>query len=280
MAGLLGGGFTQPLVIWLLGRMSWRWIFPLFGAVGLVWAGVWLIWFRDEPARHRWVNAAEVARIGRGAEQAHPPVPWEALLRHRTLWALCLMYLGAIYGWYFYLTWLPQYLLRARGFEVKSIGWLAALPLFGIAAGVLTGGFVSDALVGRLGERWGRRLPGIIGLPLAAAAVLVAVSTASPRTAALALSAAAMLAAWGVAPAWAVCLDIGGPHAGVVSGAMNTFGNLGGALSPLVVGYCLDRWHSWNAPLITVSAFYLFAALCWLRIDPQEPLSEGAPRVV
>jgi hypothetical protein len=39
---------------------------------------------------------------------------------------------------------------------------------------------------------------------------------------------AAGFASLGVAPAWAVCLEIGGKHAGLVTGAMNTFGNLGG----------------------------------------------------
>jgi hypothetical protein len=57
----------------------------------------------------------------------------------------------------------------------------------------------------------------------------------------VALSSAAMLAASGVAPAWATCLDIGGPHAGVASATVSTFGDLGGALRPFVVGYCLDR---------------------------------------
>ncbi len=76
----------------------------------------------------------------------------------------------------------------------------------------------------------------------------------------------------GVAPAWAVCLEIGGRHAGVVSGAMNTFGNLGGALSPVVVGLCLDHWASWNAPLLTVAAFYGVAAMCWVRIDPMDTI--------
>ena len=275
MAGLLGGAVTQPFVVALLGVTTWRFVFPLFGAVGLVWAAVWFTWFRDDPRRHRAVNSAELSLIGPGAELAHAAVPCRALVRHRTLWALCVMYLGAIYGWYFYLTWLPQYLLRARGFDLKQVGWMSALPLVGIATGVLSGGWTSDALVVRLGERWGRRLPGVVGLPLAAVAVLVAVGTPSPHGAVLGLSAAAMLAAWGVAPAWAVCLDIGGPHAGVVSGAMNTFGNLGGALSPLVVGYCLERWHSWNAPLISIAAFYALAAACWTRIDPEAPLASA-----
>jgi cyanate permease len=54
---------------------------------------------------------------------------------------------------------------------------------------------------------------------------------------------------------------------------MNTFGNLGGALSPVMVGLCLQRWGSWNAPLVTVAAFYLVAAASWLLIDPAEPIA-------
>jgi cyanate permease len=51
---------------------------------------------------------------------------------------------------------------------------------------------------------------------------------------------------------------------------MNTFGNLGGMLSPVVVGWCLDAWASWQIPLYTVAAGYLLATLCWLGIDPRK----------
>ncbi len=276
MAGALGGAVTQPLVVWILGRASWRAAFLLFGAVGLVWALGWALWFRDDPHEHRSVNPAELRLIGSPLPSPHPPVPWRAVLRHRGLLALCGMYAGAIYGWYFFLTWLPTYLLRARGLELASVGWFAMLPLLAIALGVLLGGWLSDALVCRMGPRAGRRAPGLVGLPLAALALLGALRTPLPERAAVLLAATAGLAALGVAPAWAVCLEIGGRHAGVVSGAMNSFGNLGGFLSPIVVGVCLDRLGSWNAPLVTVAVGYLLAAVCWLRIDPLEHLAGGA----
>jgi MFS family permease len=273
MAGALGGAFAQPLVVKMLAWTSWRVAFPVFGALGAVFAVVWAVWFRDEPREHAGVNEAELATIGSPPRPAeHPRVPWRALAGNRSLVALCAMYFGAIYGWYFYLTWLPTYLLRARGFELASVGWLAALPLLSIAAGVLAGGWISDVLTRRFGPGLGRRLPGMIGLPLAALAILGAVWTAVPLTAALLLASAAGLAALGVAPGWAVCLDLGGRHAGVVSGAMNTFGNLGGVLSPVVVGWCLEGLGSWDAPLLTVCGAYAFSALCWLGIDPRTPL--------
>ena len=272
MAAALGGAVTQPLVVALLGRFTWREAFPIFGAVGLFYAAAWYAWFRDDPHEHRSVNAAELAVIGSDLPAAHPAVPWARLLRSRNLAALCAMYFGAIYGWYFYLTWLPTYLLRARGFDLSAIGWLAALPLLGIASGSLVGGFLADVLTRRFGARVGLRTPGVIGLPLAALAIVSALLAQDPRTSAWCLAAAAGLAALGVAPGWSVCLAIGGRHAGVVSGAMNSFGNLGGVTSPIVVGWSLTWWSSWETPLYTVAAFYVFSALCWLRVDPTEPL--------
>jgi sugar phosphate permease len=276
MAAALGGALTQPLVVALLQRLSWRHAFPIFGAVGVVWAAAWFAWFRDDPRRHRGMNAAELAIVagdaGGGAEPlAHPPVPWRAL-GGRSLLALYAMYFGAIYGWYFYLTWLPTYLLRARGFDLTAVGWLAALPLLSLAAGSLVGGALSDVLVRRFGARAGLRLPGLVGLPLAALAVVAAIAATDPHHAAFWLAAAAGLSALGVAPAWSVCLAVGGRHAGVVSGAMNTFGNLGGVTSPIVVGLCLEWWGSFDTPLYSVAVLYAFAALCWLAIDPRASL--------
>jgi nitrate/nitrite transporter NarK len=267
---------TQPIAAALLERISWRLAFPLFGSAGVAWAVAWVLWFRDDPADHPSVNRAEIERIGAEPPAPHRGVPWAALVRSRGMLALCAMYFGAIYGWYFYLTWLPTYLLRARGFDLGGVGWLAALPLLAIAAGSLAGGAASDWLARRLGPRAGLRAPALVGLPLAAAAIAAAAATPDGRTAAWCLAAAAGLAALGVAPAWAVCLAIGGRHAGVVSGAMNTFGNLGGVASPLVVGWFLGARGSFEAPLYTVAALYLVAAACWLAVDPLAPIGARA----
>ena len=111
--------------------------------------------------------------IGCEPETPHPRVPWaRARCATARMVALCAMYFGAIYGWYFYLTWLPTYLLRARGFDLHAVGWLAALPLLAIALGSLVGGSLSDVLTRRFGARTGLRAPGLVGLPLAALAIL------------------------------------------------------------------------------------------------------------
>jgi len=280
MAGALSGAVTQPVVVMLLDVLHWRHVFALFGMVGLFWAAAWWWWFRDDPRQHSSVNETEL-RLIEGQEDRDSPahsavtgtiaghaVPWVSLVRNPTMIALCGMYTGAIYGWYFYLTWLPTYLLKARGFDLKTAGWFAALPYLGIAFGVYVGGWLSDRLVRSYGARRGRRLPGLLGFPLAAFSIVIAVTTPDPRVSACALAAAAGLAAMGVAPAWVVCLEIGGAHAGVVSGAMNMFGNFGGALSPIVIGFGVEHFGAWNLPLLTLALCYLVAAACWLAVDP------------
>lgn len=275
MTGALGGAITQPLVVYMLQHFSWRECFAVFGAVGTLWAVAWYYWFRDDPHCHPKVNAAELEWIGTsGPREKHGSIDWKRLLRSRNLWALCVMYFGVIYGWYFYLTWLPTYLKEARGVQLKAMGWLSSLPLLGLALGVFLGGWISDQWARKLGPRMGRRLPGLIGLPLAALAIVYGISTNSAITATLFFSAAAGLAAFGVAPAWSVTLQIGGRHTATVSGTMNMFGNLGGALSPVLIGYCVQTGHSWHFPLITLAIGYLLAAACWLFIDPEQPVAD------
>jgi len=271
MSATLCGAVTYKLVASLLQVLSWRQTFYVFGLVGVAWAVAWTWWFRDDPRKHRGVNQAELDLIGMEPPPVHVPVPWRILF-DRNLIALSLMYLSAVYGWYIYLTWFPTYMLRARGVDLQAAGSFSQWPLYGLALGVLAGGWLSD----RIGRRGplpaARRLPGLVGLPLAAVALLGAVFAPQTTLSVILFSTSAGLSALAVAPAWAVCLDIGQRRAGVVSGTMNMFGNLGGALSPVVVGLCLEHLGSWNAPLLSVGAFYLLGAVCWLMIDPSRPL--------
>jgi nitrate/nitrite transporter NarK len=69
---------------------------------------------------------------------------------------------------------------------------------------------------------------------------------------------------------WAVCLDVGATHAGVITGFMNTFGNLGGLVGPLAVGVMVETWGSWTLPFYVTAAVYAAGAAAWLRIDPEQ----------
>jgi ACS family glucarate transporter-like MFS transporter len=111
-----------------------------------------------------------------------------------------------------------------------------------------------------------------VTLPVAGLALITAALTSQPVAAAVCFALATAMGDLSLSPSWSMCHDIGGDAAGRVSGAMNTFGNLGGALSPLVVGYALEWTGKWEAPLIIGGVVYVVGGLLTLVINPRRSI--------
>jgi MFS family permease len=271
MGAHLAGGFTPLLVTAMLGKMSWRQLFVIFGSVGFLWAALWRSWFRDEPAQHAGVSAEELEwiekgrRIGAGSGKG---TPWKALLANRMTAPLCLMYFTQSYGFNFYVTWLPTYLKNVRGFASIKLGLLAGLPLTFSVLAVLFGGIATDRLTRRFGLRAGRATIGAAALLAAGACMMAGTHTANPYSSAVLIALGGAAANFMLPAAWGSCVDLGGPHAGTLSAAMNTSGQIGGLLSPIIVGYSVQWFGSWSAPLYLTAALYVLGAICWGWIDP------------
>ncbi len=270
----IGFAMTSWVVIALMTAHGWRAVYWIFAALGLAWAIVWSAWFRDRPEAHPALAGEELSLIQehRPASAHRPRVRWGVLLANRNVWALCGMYSGYTWGLYFYIQWLPTYLQHARGLALQQIGPTAAAVLVSGAAANLLGGWISDRLLPRRGIRAARRIPAIAGL-LAAGVFLGLAATVSDSALALlflALSFGSAELILGVT--WATCLDIGGDAAGVVSGTMNSIGQIGGALAPWLIGSMVDRTGGWERPLLVSSVYYIASALLWLLIDPQRRL--------
>jgi nitrate/nitrite transporter NarK len=75
--------------------------------------------------------------------------------------------------------------------------------------------------------------------------------------------------------AWGSCLDIAGPHAGVVSACMNTAGQVGGFLSPIILTVMVNQFGDWNIALRLSGALFLVGAVCWLFIDPRRQIAHN-----
>ncbi|HEY2017030.1 MAG TPA: MFS transporter [Bryobacteraceae bacterium] len=272
MGAHLAGGFTPLLVTAMLSRMSWRLLFVIFGSVGFLWAVWWRYWFRDEPSEHAAVRAGELEFIEKGrmiaAGERSDSTPWKALLANRTAVLICLMYFTQAYGFNFYVTWLPTYLKNVRGFTSVSLGVLAGLPLaLSVLAG-LSGGATTDWLTRRFGLRIGRATVGAAALLAAGGFMMAGTFTANPYSSAILIALGSAAANFMLPAAWGSCIDLGGRHAGTLSGAMNTSGQIGGVLSPMIVGLCVQWFGSWSAPLYLTAALYFVGAICWAGIDP------------
>ncbi|MBM3811626.1 MAG: MFS transporter [Acidimicrobiia bacterium] len=275
----LGAAITPPIVVWLMLSYGWRSPFFLFGSVGLLWAAVWYFYYRDTPEEHSGVNKAELDLIhnslGGPRSKTSVSVPWKAILSSSTLWTLSLMYFCYAYCVSVYLDWFPKYLNDHRGYNLKQMGFYAALPLLAGTIGDLAGGWVSDIWAHRSGNlKLARRGVAIAGFVIAAAGIVPATLTSDPE----ACVAFTCLGVFGlevtVGVSWAIPLDIGGDFAGSVSAVMNTCGNIGGALSPTVLAY-LVKWYGWDVPFLLASALCVTAALLFTRIDATRRILSG-----
>jgi ACS family glucarate transporter-like MFS transporter len=275
-----GGALTPLMVAYTLDYVSWRRAFELFGAIGVAWAVAFYFWYRDDPASHPGINAAELAMLPHAETTAvHAPVDWHLLLASPAVWLLCAQYVCLCYGWWFYITWLPTYLRDARGVSVKHGAFLAGLPLFLGGIGCLVSGYLAPRLAERLGGvARSRRLIAVTGFIGASASILAFTRIADPTRAMLALGMAGFFNDFVMPVAWAACMDLGGRRSGTLSGAMNMFGNIAGGFSPLVVGYLL-AWTSqnWTLTFYVSAAIYSLGAVCWLFLDSHTPLEAAAP---
>jgi MFS family permease len=268
----LGAALAPAIVVALVAVSGWRTVFYLFGAAGMVWAAIWYFSYRNSPSEHPETNAAEIELLPKGfphvGSTVRRSVPWSRILRSRNLWYLSSVYF--CYGWviWLYLAWFPTYLREARHFTALKTG-LASIPLLAATITNISGGVLSDWLTIKLGDlRRGRLIVSISGFIVAALALLPGVLAGSPMIALAWLTIALGGLELTVAVSWAICLDIGGEYCGSVSSVMNTFGNLGGAISAVMVGY-LATMFGWTSPFLMASGLCLFSALVVSLIDPR-----------
>jgi MFS transporter, ACS family, glucarate transporter len=292
MAARFMGGLT-PLV-WVLlvelGGLSWRQALWLFAALAAIWSVGFYLWFCNRPGEHSAVNSAERDLIDQGRVNAKGPVqvPWGKLIRSRNLWAVCFMYVVTNFCWYFLMYSLPGTLKSHFSSWNTSAGGkillalLAGCPLLIGMFGCLLGGTLSDRYIRRTGDRkWGRRLFGMIGYGGAGVCYFAAAAVKWLDPDNLFLF-AAFLILMGfmndliMAPAWAVCQDIGQDYAATVSGAMNMFGNLAGAVVGILVTGLLLKTYQGASGIITCfilyGIIYFVGVGLWAMIDPTKPI--------
>ena len=281
-----GGAFTPLLVGWMLagghaGRpglgLHYKWVFLMFGLLGVAWALLFYRWFRNHPEEHPSVNAAELAHIGTTAHPGPHAMPWGKLLASRTVWMLWMQYFFMSYAWYFYITWFPTYLKEQfTTLTEMERAWLACVPLFFGGVGSILAGLLSARLDRALGSiARTRRILGVAGLGCAGVMLVISMQFQQPLLSVLAVGLASMFSDLSLPGSWGACMDVGGRHTGALGGSMNMVGNAGGAVAPMVVPLVLAATHNnWSINIALFAVAYFLGAGCWAFINSDERLHE------
>jgi ACS family glucarate transporter-like MFS transporter len=270
-----GTGLTPPLLTAIIINYGWRASFWFCAVLGLVAGAVWYFCARDKPEEHPGVSPGELALINAGlpARQTGPApdVPWKKIFTSANTWFLTLAYFTFGYVAWIYLSWFYIYLVDVRGVDLKQSAILSTLPFIAMTVCCLGGGVINDRVSKAKSPYWGRCVTAAVGLFGAALFLVLGSSAENAVAAATILACGAGALYLSQSSFWAVSADVGGPHAGVVSGVMNTGCQLAGALTASLTPWIAQSF-GWTAAFFVAAALACVGALSWLLVDPGRPM--------
>ena len=263
-----------PIFGGLLHHYGWQSCFWFMGAIGALFSVLWftnIYGVKDHPR----ISQAEVETIERGGGLVNTDANAGAK-RNTLTWVTVKMLLsyrmlvGVYIGQYcittltwFFLTWFPLYLAQERHMSVLKVGFAAAVPgLCGGFVGIL-GGFISDGLLRRgYSLSFSRKLPIMAGMALSM--TIIACNYASSQTIMLLFMSISFFGKGIGALGWTVISDTSPRGMVGMNGALfNLCGNLAGVTTPLIIGYIVQKTHSYNGALIFVAAIAFCAIVSY-----------------
>src|SRR5262249_35106439 len=158
---------------------------------------------------------------------------------------------------------------KARGLDLQNSSILGILPLFLGGIGCIVSGLIAPRITRATGSTAKtRRLLAYTGFIGASSLLFLSSQLQDPVMAMIAIGFASFSNDLVMPGAWGACMDVGGKNAGTLSGTMNMMGNVGGSLSPVVIGYVLQQTGSWQIPFYVSCSIYLMGAVFWMPLDP------------
>lgn len=261
-----------PLVSELAYHFGWRVMFIILGGLGAVWTPLWYFLFRDFPEQVRHVNDAELAHIREGEtgggrapaadlrrrlHQAGPGT-WAFLLTNPTLLANDWAFFVFGYNLFFFMGWLPTYLSRAYGLNLRQVGLFTVLPWAVAAALLYAVGHLSDGIYRSTGSlRRSRSYPIFLSQLLGGLCVVPLLVRESAAGALVAISLAVGFNMSANSAFYAVNVDVIRERSGTALGIMDFFFAVAGFVASTVTGWIVQATGSFHGAFLLVIALNL-----------------------
>ncbi|QFP80341.1 MFS transporter [Latilactobacillus graminis] len=278
-AQFLGLAFSTPILYTIHNSIGWRGLFIITGVIGIIWSIIWYTFYTD-PEKNRFIGDDELAYIRAGGAitdgdrslSAGEQTPKEKLswanLKQLFTRRLLGIYIGqfAISGtFWFFLTWFPTYLTKAKHINFMQTGILSSIPYLAAFCGVILAGIISDRLI-KMGKSpsFARKAPVITGL-LLTLLILGANYVSSPVLIILFMSVAFF--GNGLATITWVFVTALAPKnlIGLAGGIFNGCGALSSIVIPIVIGFLVSKGN-FSSALVFVAVIALLGALSYIFI--------------
>ena len=264
IAGAPLGGAIAPLIfVPVISAHGWRASFllaaALTGGATAAWILMTRLWMRSTSSAQEpgATNAIPDDPVGDGRRSWKPGA-------QRRVWMLALGYLAINYFEYLFFYWIYYYLGTIRGLSRTESAVYTTVLYLTMAAMMPAGGWLSDRLIPRFGAASSRRMVAVGGMCLSAPLLYLATGISDDRAMLATLSLALGFVASTEGPFWAAAIEIAGSErAGAAGGIMNSVGNVGGLLAPILTPAIAAR-AGWAASLQFACLVILAGACTWL----------------
>jgi len=245
----------------LMASCGWRMTFVVFGTLSLLWLWPWSrVRVIDTPAG----DAAARAAAGVGA----PTFP--QILRERGLWGTSLGLFASNYNFYFILAWLPDYLVKARGFSIQAMAGVAGAAYLINAIAALASGWATDRWVKAGGSVSFAYKATMVVNHLASIAAMAGMALLPLRGSIACLFAYEVVLGVSSPGVYAISQIMAGPSAsGRWVGVQNTCGNFAGILAPLLTGILIDATGSFSSAFGLAGIVNVLGVVAWAFILPR-----------
>jgi len=259
-AGTNVGAALAPLLIsFIFVRWGWRWTFFVIGGLGFVWLALWLLIYR-KPEDHPRCSPEELRYIRSDVIEPPAKIRWLKLLPHRQTWAFALGKFMIDPVWWFYLFWIPDFLQRTHGLNIKQLG-LPILIVYVIAdIGSVAGGWLSSTLLHRGWSVNPARKTALLVCALAVTPIIFVLKVHSIWGVILLLGLATAAHQGFSANLFTLPSDMF-PSKAVASvvGIGGMMGGIGGVLFAKFIGYVLQLTGSYAIPFALAGSVYFIA---------------------
>jgi ACS family hexuronate transporter-like MFS transporter len=259
-AGTNVGALVTPLVVPIL-VYYWGWYeaFLVTGVLGFIWLVFWL-WLYKRPEEHKSLSKEELEYIQSDPTETVTKLPWARLIKYRQTWAFAIGKFMTDPIWWIYLFWVPDFLQRQHGLDLKSFGLPIAVIYIIADVGSVGGGWISSWLINKgYSVNRGRKTAMLI-CALAVIPIVIASWTSSLWLSVILIGIAAAAHQGWSANLFTLTSDTFPKQAvGSVVGIGGMFGAIGGMVIAPVVGYILARTGSYVPIFIIAASAYLVA---------------------
>jgi MFS family permease len=245
----------------LAGHFGWQASFLVFGLLSLLWLWPWMQFVRTVPQ-------ASLGTFG-------GPPPYREMLAKRAAWGAFLGHFSSNYSFYFLISWLPTYLVKARGLSISQMGLVGGLLFYCVLAlSSVAGGWYSDRMIER-GASVNAVRKGFVVYGQIGGGLCLILCAGVPALALASLMVSAVFTGVSSGPVYNIAQTLAGPRAaGRWVGVQNFFGNLAGIVAPYATGWMVDRSGHYGWAFLVAGAVTFAGAAAWGWMIPKvEPLA-------